>query len=67
MLWVLIRSASQGASNEYPQYRFSWRNKKNINEKIALSGAVGDMIIFLGNRVNSMTWLIELSHRDGRV
>ena len=33
MLWVLIRSASarRGASNEYPQHMFSWRNKKNIN------------------------------------
>ena len=33
MLWVLIRSASsrRGASNEYPQYMFSTRNKKNID------------------------------------
>ena len=34
MLWVLIGSASpprRGASNEYPQHMFSWRNKKNIN------------------------------------
>ena len=36
MLWVLIRSASleapqRGASNEYPQHMFLWRNKKNIN------------------------------------
>ena len=30
MLWVLIRSASTGGSNEYPQHMFSWRNKKNI-------------------------------------
>ena len=32
MLWVLIRSSLhlRGASNEYPQYIFSWRNKKNI-------------------------------------
>ena len=29
MLWVLIRG--RGASNEYPQSMFSWRNKKNIN------------------------------------
>ena len=27
---VLIRSASRGASNEYPQNMFSWRNKKTI-------------------------------------
>ena len=31
MLWVLIRSASARASNEYPQRMFSWRNKKDIN------------------------------------
>ena len=31
MLWVLIRSASRwGASNEYPQYMFSLRNKKTV-------------------------------------
>ena len=33
MLWVLIRSTSVrqwGASNEYPQYMFLERNKKNI-------------------------------------
>ena len=28
MLWVTISSAS-GASNEYPQHLFPWRNKKN--------------------------------------
>ena len=29
---VLIKSASpKGASNEYSQHAFSWRNKKNIN------------------------------------
>ena len=27
MLWVLIRSASQGATNEYLQDMFLWRNK----------------------------------------
>ena len=31
MLWVLIRSALQGASNEYLQHLFLWKNKKNIN------------------------------------
>ena len=31
MLWVLIRSASGGASNEYPQHMFSWINKKDIS------------------------------------
>ena len=31
MSWVLIRSTSGGASNEYSQHMFSWRNKKNIS------------------------------------
>ena len=31
MLWVLIRSASLRASNEYPQHMFLSRNKKSIN------------------------------------
>ena len=43
MLWVLIRSAHRGASNEYPQHMFLRRNKKVINifvlEKSALSEA----------------------------
>ena len=30
MLWVLIRSALPGTSNEYPQCMFSCRNKENI-------------------------------------
>ena len=36
MLWLLIRSGysleapHRGASNEYPQHMFLWRNKKNI-------------------------------------
>ena len=29
MLWVLIRIASWGDSNEYPQHMFLWRNKQN--------------------------------------
>ena len=49
MLLVHIRSASpeaprQGATNEYPQHMFLWRNKKNINnfqlKKSTLSGAI---------------------------
>ena len=27
-LWVLIRRASLGTSNGYPQRKFPWRNKK---------------------------------------
>ena len=26
-----LEAPQQGASNEYPQHMFSWRNKKNIN------------------------------------
>ena len=44
MLWVLITSDSANASNEYPQHRFSWRNKKKYHyfmaEKSALSGVI---------------------------
>ena len=28
MLWVLIRIAQRGDSNEYPQHMFLWRNKQ---------------------------------------
>ena len=31
MLWVLIWNPNWGTSNEYPQYKFSSRNKKNVN------------------------------------
>ena len=30
MLWYLLEAPQWGASNEYPQHMFSWRNKKNI-------------------------------------
>ena len=51
MLWVLIRSASlccgylleaprRGASNEYPQYMYSSRNKKNFSGYPLLSVAM---------------------------
>ena len=45
MLCVLIRRARRrGASNEYPQHMFLWRNKKTVNtimvEEIVLSGAI---------------------------
>ena len=29
-MWYSLEAPRQGASNEYPQYMFSWRNKKNI-------------------------------------
>ena len=31
MLWLLLGAPRWGASNEYPQHIFSWRNKKNIS------------------------------------
>ena len=31
MLWYSLEAPRRGASNEYPQHIFSWRNKKNIN------------------------------------
>ena len=30
MLWYSLEAPWQGASNEYPQHMFLWRNKKNI-------------------------------------
>ena len=30
MLWYSLEVPQQGASDEYPQRRFSWRDKKNI-------------------------------------
>ena len=29
MLWYSLEAPRRGASNEYPQHLFSWRNKKN--------------------------------------
>ena len=43
MLWYSLEAPHRGASNEYPQHMFSWRNKKNINTfglKIALTSAM---------------------------
>ena len=31
MLWYSLEAPRRGASNEYPQHMFSWRNKKNIS------------------------------------
>ena len=31
MLWYSLEAPQQGASNEYPQHMFAWRNKKNIS------------------------------------
>ena len=30
MLWYSSEGCRQGTSDEYPQHRFSWRNKKKI-------------------------------------
>ena len=58
MLWVLIRSARRGASNEYPQHMFSWRNKKDIS--IFRMKKVPDLLLCLdiqalmGERIHSL-------------
>ena len=31
MLWFSLEAPWQGASNEYPQHMFLWRNKQKIN------------------------------------
>ena len=31
MLWYSLEAPRRGASNEYPQHMFSWRNKKDIS------------------------------------
>ena len=31
MVWYSLEAPHRGASNEYQQHMFSWRNKKNIN------------------------------------
>ena len=31
MLWYSLEAPRRGASNEYPQQAFSWRNKKDIS------------------------------------
>ena len=45
MLLYSLEVPLQGVSNEYSQYMFLWRNKKNINtfwlKKNVLSGALG--------------------------
>ena len=40
MLWVLIRSASQGISNEYPQHVFMEKLEKYLWDIPFLSGAI---------------------------
>ena len=34
MLGYSLEASCQGASNEYPQHMFSWRNKKNIKTSL---------------------------------
>ena len=44
MLWYSLEAPRWGASNEYPQYMFLWRNKKNIIRwKLNLIWSYGDM------------------------
>ena len=40
MLWYSLEAPRQGASNEYQQHMFSWKNKKNIMWIPLLSGAI---------------------------
>ena len=39
--WYSFEGPQRGASNEYPQHMFSWRNKKNIIWIDLISRAVG--------------------------
>ena len=60
MLWCSLEAPHQGASNEYPQHMFSWRNKKICTGYPPLSGP---MDIFglkkILSRVNA-TWECQL-------
>ena len=40
MLWCSLEAPQWGTSNDYPQYVFSWRNKKNIMWIPLSSGAM---------------------------
>ena len=40
MLWYSLEAPHRGASNEYTQHVFLWRNKKNIYLIPHLSGAL---------------------------
>ena len=48
MLWYSLEAPRRGASNEYPQHMFSWRNKKDISifrmKKNALSVAMIELL-----------------------
>ena len=63
---------NQGASNEYPQHMFSWRNKKNINTfglkksaltraKINLTAQCGKYMYYLGFFILTGTQTVILS------
>ena len=49
MLWYSLEAPQRGASNEYPQHMFSWRNKKKYQyfwiEKSALTSAMVDSLL----------------------
>ena len=52
-----------GASNEYPQHTFSWRNKKNINtfglKKSALASAMDLIHILIKSQLTDrLVWMV---------
>ena len=55
MLWVSLETLWQGAS-KYPQYMFSWRNKKNIFLITPLSGAM--LLVSLSSELEDNRLLI---------
>ena len=59
MLWYSLEAPRRGASNEYPQHMFSWRNKKDIS--IFLDEKAPYLLLcftldttFLGSTLNSI-------------
>ena len=53
MLWYSLEAPCGGASNEYPQHMFSWRNKKNINCYQLLSRPMYPHILTIQNSLES--------------
>ena len=52
MLWVLIRNACLGDSDEYPQHMFSWRNKQNYHQYPAY--------LFTARNAVSVVWMLTV-------
>ena len=62
----LSEASHQGASNEYPQHMFSWRNKKNIYLDIPHSVVLIFFVLFGPKNLPCRYWL-ELTFRDFNV